>query len=253
MDAGTGSDAGCMAPAADTTYADTVTVDATSTSSVAKGSYTRDGMMFTTSDAALKAETAHAKHYDGATQFKATYSIVVDDKGVLDKTRSTVKFKTVNYTSEGKSTLSSFETTAIKVTGVELTADCPPKLKSFTFESTDWYPVTGEGQAGLKDRTLTGSMDVTTGSAMYVAKYAIKSNGAIYSYSVTSLMVPPRPPVPPMPPPQPPLRDAVPSTAQEIYAPLDPDPELADPGTPCSDSNQCDEPDGITCQAGVCE
>ena len=244
---------GCPLPAS-TTYSDSVEVDATAAGTAAAGKYTRGGMEMTTSAAALKAAQDHAKHYDGKTTFTATYSIVVDDKGVLDKTKSTVTFKTKTYLDRGTEQKSTFTTNAIKVTSVTLTADCPPKVKSFTFESADWYPATETGSARLIDRTLTGSMDIAGGTTKYTAKYTDKTNGAVYTYTVDGKTAAPVPPGDgsgsgsgsgmPLP-----ALDGV----EEWLSPPDPSYELADAGTACDDTLECDFPDGLSCVSGTCQ
>jgi len=93
------------------------------------------------------------------------------------------------------------------------------------------------------NRTLSGQMDVTTGKTSYVAKYADKSNGAVYTYNVSDTKPPVAPPRVLGPPP--PVGD--------IFAPPDPDYELAGPGTFCDSTLVCDFPDGLSCIAGYCE
>jgi hypothetical protein len=254
-------DGGC--PAAAQTFSDTVTINGTSSATATKGKYMRGGMELETSAAAVRREDEHAKHYNGPTKFTATYSIVVDGSGVLDKSMSTVTFKTINFTDQGRLTTSSFTTNAINVTGVTLSGDCPPKLKAFTFHSDDWYPAGERGAGGLMNRTLDGSIDLSAGKATYTAKYAIKANGAIYTYGVSGTIAMPSAPCPSAAVVDGPDAGtsacdggdssgggAVPGT-EEDYEPALPFEELAAAGTPCDSSTECDV--GLSCTSGYCE
>ena len=271
---GSGS-CGCPVPAGQT-LTDTLEIDAKATGTAAAGKYDRGGMELTTSAAALKRAQEHAKHYDGKTTFSATYTIVLDDKGVLDKAKSKVTFKTKTYLDRGTEQKSTFTTNEIGITDVTMTADCPPKVKSFKFSSSDWYPATETGAARLKDRTLSGSIDLAGGKASYTAKYADKTNGAIYTYQVEGTFGMPLPPpddggdagTPDAGTPDAGSGSDAPPDAgtgsgtlpfvalddiQEWLSPPDPSYELADAGTFCDDTMQCDFPDGLSCIAGYCQ
>jgi hypothetical protein len=271
----------CPKPDANTTYSATPTVKATSSGSAAKGPYTRGGVMRTTSDAAAGIANDHAKEYDGATKFTGPYTITVDSDGAL--VSGTITLKTVNYTSHGRLTTKAFTTNAIKVTGVTLTNDCPKKLKSFTFATDDWYPDTETGAAGLTKRTLSGSMDLSAGTTTYTANYSSKTNGAVYTYSVTGTIAMPPMPVPlaadwdPTPrstapralarrtraivalsmcPSRPPPDDTLPDGGDDgefddDFAPPSPDLELASAGTTCDADGECDVT--LCCTGGVCQ
>ncbi len=168
--------------------ADTITVDATSKGTAAKGPCT--------SDDDLKSAQEHAKEYDGATKFKADYTIVLKADNTVDQTKSSVTFTTVTYTSGGTEVKSNFKTLPIVITSVTLNMD--KSVKSFTFKSTDWYP--DADSVGIKNNTLSGTINLSTGDSTYTASYIDNSNGAIYTYTVTGKIKAPAPVPGPLPP-----------------------------------------------------
>jgi hypothetical protein len=206
--------------------------------------------MYTTSDAALRRNADHAKDYDGATKFTARYTIKYDAMGMLDTSASSVTFDVVNFTNKGtvEPPRPAFTTKPAKITDVTLTADCPPKVKSFKFSTDDWYPDAATGAGGLKNRTMSGTLDLSASTATWTAKYAIIADGAIYTYSITGKVAPPSPAV----------GDGGGSGSgggggDPFDAPAQPFEELADAGTTCDDSTNCDQPDGLSCIGGYCE
>src|SRR5262249_53415959 len=138
------------------------------------------------------------------------------------------------------------------VTGATLSNDCPAKLQSITFSSDDWLDASNR----LKDRTLTGSMDVVWGgNAQYTAKYASSDNGAIFTFSVTGKIAFPIFPCFG-------LQDLVPEggdgcdAGDDGAAPGDTDGDdiftylpLRPPGDPCDDPDECESQ---VCVDGVC-
>jgi len=130
-----------------------VTIKGTSAGTATKGP--------TTSDADLKNAQDHAKLYDGPTEFQADYTINLKPDNTLDN--GTVTFTTVSYTESGTATASGFKTRAIKITGVTLNGD--GSVATFTFDSTDWYPPTGDGADGITNNGLSGSISIKTGDS----------------------------------------------------------------------------------------
>jgi hypothetical protein len=106
---------------------DPVYVDAISTGSAKAGPYMRGGETLMSSDAAVKSETTHIKHYDGATAFIADYTIVLKADNTVDSTKSTVTFKSLFYTSSGDPVYykpgKEFTTLPITITSVTLNPD----------------------------------------------------------------------------------------------------------------------------------
>lgn len=169
----------------------TVTVQATASGSAVAGTYVRNGTTMTTSDKQAAAANEHAAEYDGSTQFTANYTIALKPDNTVDSTNSTVTFVTINYTAKGKlvtETPPGFTTLPITITAVTLNPD--NSVASFDFNSTNWYPPTATGAGGLNNNGLSGSINLNTGAASYTASYGSKSNGAVYTYSVTGQVVP---------------------------------------------------------------
>ena len=177
----------------------TVTVNGTATGTVAAGA--------TTSADDLKAAQDHAAQYDGPTQFRADYTIVLKADDTVDTTQSTVTFKTVNYTDNGVLATSGFTTRAITITDVTLNAD--KSIASFKFSSTNWYPASGDGADLINNNGLSGSIDLKTGATTYTASYSDKNNGAIYKYVVPGTIAAPAPVPAPAP------------SGDEIFTPFD--------------------------------
>jgi hypothetical protein len=95
---------GCLCPGScvDRTFVGTVAVNGSSTGTAAAGTYIgADGKPHTTSARATLREQAHAKEYDGPVDFSASYTIVVDEKGVLVPASSKVTLTTSRYTWNG--------------------------------------------------------------------------------------------------------------------------------------------------------
>jgi hypothetical protein len=136
----------------------------------------------------VKDAQGHAAEYDGPTTFTADYTIVRIPNDGVDKTKSSVVFKTTSYTAGGGKNSSDFTTRAITITDVKFNDD--GSVASFTFQSTDWYPASGEGASGLTNNGLSGSIDLKTGASSYKASYIDKSNGAVYTYDVSGTIGP---------------------------------------------------------------
>jgi hypothetical protein len=153
------------------------------TSAVVAGTYMRGGETLTTSAVALKSNQDWAAQYDGATEFKADYTINFNKDNTVDSKTSTVTFITVNYTDNKKEVKSKFTTLPITITGVTLTNNDPTKIESFTFSSNDWYPKTEPLANALNNKGLSGSISLKTGAFMSTASYSNKSDGAVYTYT----------------------------------------------------------------------
>ena len=173
----------------------TVTVDATSTSSVGTGPYIRAGETLFTNDTQLANAKAHAAQYDGPTQLIADYTIVLKPDKSVDPTKSTITFESVNWTYKGTLVTEKaprFKTVAVPIVQVVLNPD--DSVASFRFEGVDWYPPTANGAAGLNSRLLNGEFDLVSGNTVHLASYSSKSTGAIYDYDVVGkIQVVPKP------------------------------------------------------------
>jgi hypothetical protein len=101
-------------------YDPTVTVkgDNNGTAAAGKNDAGKD-----TSAVQLKTAQDYVSRYNGATEFKGDYTIVLKPDKTVDPTKSTVTFITVNYTSSGKLVKSNFTTQPITITGVTLKDD----------------------------------------------------------------------------------------------------------------------------------
>ncbi len=180
----------CGNALADIVMSDTITVSATSTATVEKGTYVRNGETLITSDAQLATRQQHAAEYDGHTDFTANYTVVLKDDGTLDRDQSTVTFRTLTYTDGGTlvDDQTRFTTLPIPIYEVMLNAD--KSLASFKFESPNWYPANATGAGLINNLNLFGSIDLNApGETSYQAQYTSKSSGAIYTYNVTGLVL----------------------------------------------------------------
>jgi hypothetical protein len=128
-------------------------------------------------------DNAHAMEYDGPTSFTANYTIVLKADGTVDKTKSTIKFKTTTYTANGMEEPSSFTTLPITITGVTLNKD--NTIASFTFSSLNWYP--NAAAEGITNNTLSGSINLNTLQSQYTASYKDNTTGGVYKYVVVSV------------------------------------------------------------------
>jgi hypothetical protein len=169
----------------------TVTIKGTVTGTAAKGTYTRNGKTLTTSDKQLAATKKHAAEYNGATEFTANYTIVLNKDKSVDTSKSTVTFTTVNYTSGGNLVASGFQTLPITITGVNLINNDPTKIESFTFSSTNWYPPNATGAGGITNNGLSGSINLSTGATSIASSYNSKTNGSVYTYNTTGMIAAP--------------------------------------------------------------
>jgi hypothetical protein len=128
-------------------------------------------------------DNAHAMEYNGPTSFTANYTIVLKPDGTLDTTKSTVTFKTLTFTDNGVLTNSGFTTLPITITGVTLNKD--NSIASFMFSSLNWYP--NADAEGIKNNTLSGSIDLNALQSKYTASYIDNATGGVYKYDVASV------------------------------------------------------------------
>jgi hypothetical protein len=171
-----------------------ITINATSSGSAAAGTIRGSP----SSPAAVARENAHAMEYDGPTQFTANWDITLNPQNMF--VSGTVTFVTNSYTAPNRSPPpatetkpSTFTTQAITITGA--TVNPQGQITSFTFDSTNWYSTQPKYATGaITSDGLSGMINLLTGASSYTAKYIIKSNGVVDTYTVTS---PPKTPLPP--------------------------------------------------------
>jgi hypothetical protein len=180
-------------------FSGTLTISAISTGTAEKGPYQRGGETLITSDPDLAIRQGIAASYNGPTEFTATYSIVVNDDGTLDRENSTVTFTSLTFTYKGTPVAdqSRFTTSPIPVYDFTLNED--KSLASFKFEGTNWYDPTGTGASAINSINMYGSIDLNApGDTWYKAQYSSKSSGAILTYDVSGnvLYTPPGPDLP---------------------------------------------------------
>ena len=194
-----------------------VTITGDSNASAEKGSYTPPaGVERKTTDADMRRDTPHFMQYDGATEFKADYTIGLNADGSFDPKTSSVTLTTVTYTSSsyvvrGKDEVSAEEEAKMIKDGKKVvrngddvyifskptvrkdgwkTVSIPitdavikdGKLVSFKFKGDTWY---GNKPASIEDKGIEGSIDLGTGKATFTAKYQLTNDGAIATYVVT--------------------------------------------------------------------
>lgn len=164
------------------TFKGEFTVDGNSVSSAQKGTYTnKKGKTIVSTDEQVDEYAKHIAAYDGPTEFKGTYEIVVNAKGEVDPAKCTVLFTTVYYTSSGKKRKSGFQTLPITITAVMLNADMT-SVMSFAFASNDWYPNLKSQQ--LVNAGLSGDVDFGTKKANWLAAYQDMTNAVLCTYKV---------------------------------------------------------------------
>lgn len=159
----------------------------------------------------LTDDQGFAGQYDGATSFRADYTIHLDENNQLvsGMNNSFVTFTTTTYTARtydqdtdmyeqmpdpmnpdnmiDKTTVlrSNFTTPRIEITKVQFINNDPMMgIESFMFLSTDWYRNEEPEARRLTDTGLSGTINLTTGTSSYLAKYIRNSTGSEYQYSV---------------------------------------------------------------------
>jgi hypothetical protein len=142
-----------------------------------------DGMMPT--PAQVKAKENYVKSYDGKTSFEAEYHIALDKEGKLKKDQSWVQFTAICYTSSGvaKKPTPMFKTEKIPINEADIDMDCNV-LNSFKITTTNWYPAKDADRYKLDVQSLTGSVNLTTTKASWVAEYGTKAEGLTSSFLI---------------------------------------------------------------------
>jgi hypothetical protein len=150
-------------------------------------------------DRTVAAELAHFKRYNGENVFTAEYEIVSLD-GELDLMLSKVVLKTITYLGDGNPVRSNFTTPPQGITKVKFVGGDPTKVESFSFGSNDWYDPTDGSNNRVKDRVMTGSMNLVKGEAEYEGKYTLRNNGVIGIYTLKGKIEKENPGAPVLPP-----------------------------------------------------
>ncbi len=190
------------------TFSDSITYSSTSSGTAvagtvrnADGTEKKDGdnKPIPTSPEDLTDDKGFAGQYDGPTDFMADYTIVLDDKNMLDLTKSKVIFTTINYTARnynrrtekyGKPSLvrSNFKTPEIQITDIKFIDNDPKKgVESFNFKSNIWYPKTEPQGNSLINNDLAGTINLKDGKSSYTASFIRIPTGSVYTYKVDGM------------------------------------------------------------------
>src|SRR5271155_1866309 len=86
----------------------TVTIDATSMSSVEAGKYKIGGKENISTASQVDSERRQIAEYDGPVHITLDYTVTKDDDGTVDLAKSSIRMAVLNYTRNGRTTPSNF-------------------------------------------------------------------------------------------------------------------------------------------------